>query len=326
MAYGQRTVLSIDNLEIQQGLIYGLLGPNGAGKSTLLNILGFLEQPTSGQIRFDGNVVDHSRNHLRQLRRQAVVVGQRPVMFTTSVYKNMEFGLKIRGFTQKERRAMIDEALELVGMRHLIQAEAHTLSGGETQRVVLARALVLSPRMLICDEPTSSVDLESQLAIIALLRQINQEKQITLILSSHDRLQTTSLAHHTLFLDHGKLFDGAYENMFQLRPVHREGRDFCYTLNNAVTLCLPAAAEGRNRILLDPWRIELITPAEPSSSDNILKGVITQIIQEQNHIRLVLDCRIQLVLMLTQEHYQSQKPMIGETVSVRIGHDACRML
>lgn len=324
--FGERTVLSIDNLEIEQGLIYGLLGPNGAGKTTLMNILGFLERPTAGRMEFEGAVVDFTNNRLQHLRRNAVVVSQRPVMFTTSVYKNIEFGLKIRGFSPKERRAIIEESLDLVGMRHLIEAEADKLSGGETQRVVLARALALSPRVIICDEPTSSVDLESQIAVINLLRQINEEKGISIILSSHDRFQTAALAHHTLFLDHGKLFDSAYENMFSIKSVHREKHKFVYSLDDIITLRLPSDIGDRKRVLLNPWKIELLADVGKPLPDNVLKGDVTQITQSKSSIRLVLDARINLVLMLTPEQYQAKKPMIGDTVSVRIQNEAVCVL
>ena len=90
-------------------------------------------------------------------------------------------------------------------MRHLTEAPAHRLSGGETQRVAIARALAVNPEVLLCDEPTSSVDVDNQVAIINILKQINDFKKITILFTTHDRLQVTSLAHHTLFLKDGKL-------------------------------------------------------------------------------------------------------------------------
>ena len=102
----------------------------------------------------------------------------------------------------------------LVGMQHLAQAPAHRLSGGETQRVAIARALAVNPEVLLCDEPTSSVDVENQVAIINILRQVNDQKKITIIFTTHDRYQVDSLAHHTLFLNHGKLVDDAGEKFF----------------------------------------------------------------------------------------------------------------
>ena len=115
--------------------------------------------------------------------------------------------LKIRKISPKERRHIIEETLELVGMKDFIQAPAPKLSGGETQRVALARALALSPAVLLCDEPTSSVDVENQEIIIDILKQINAHKNITVLFTTHDRSQVASLADHTLVLNHGRLVD-----------------------------------------------------------------------------------------------------------------------
>jgi tungstate transport system ATP-binding protein len=220
--YGDRTVLDIPALEIKQGLIYALLGHNGAGKTTLLNILGFLEPPTTGNIYYGLQPVQFTEFCLQPLRKSVVMVEQHPILFTTTVHKNLEFGLKVRQIPKKERDRIIKESLELVGMQHLAQAPAHRLSGGETQRVAIARALAVNPEVLLCDEPTSSVDVENQVAIINILRQVNDQKKITIIFTTHDRYQVDSLADHTLFLNHGKLFDDAEEELFMKVELHSE--------------------------------------------------------------------------------------------------------
>ena len=205
--YVNKTVLDIPSLEIEAEKIYALLGPNGAGKTTLLNILAFLEPPSIGSIRYRSQPVLFSESALQALRKEVVMVDQQPILFTTTVYKNLEFGLKIRKISPKERRHIIEETLELVGMKDFIQAPAPKLSGGETQRVALARALALSPAVLLCDEPTSSVDVENQEIIIDILKQINAHKNITVLFTTHDRSQVASLADHTLVLNHGRLVD-----------------------------------------------------------------------------------------------------------------------
>ena len=215
--YGNRTVLDIPLIKIEKGSIYALLGPNGAGKTTLLNIFGFLESPTTGNIFYRSRPVQFSESYLQPLRKAVVIVEQHPILFTTTVYKNLEFGLKIRRIPTKERVHIIEESLDLVGMRHFAQAPAHQLSGGETQRVAIARALAVNPEVLLCDEPTSSVDAENQVAIANILKQINDLKKITIIFTTHDRFQVTSLAHYTLFLDHGKLASDTSENFFNPR-------------------------------------------------------------------------------------------------------------
>ncbi len=203
--YGSRTVLDIPLMEIEKGKIYALLGPNGAGKTTLLNILGFLEVPAAGNILYRSKTVNFSESSLQNLRKEVVVISQRPILFTGTVYKNVEFGLKIRRISQKKRRIIIEETLDLVGMSDFIQAQAHRLSGGETQRVAFARAIAVSPEVLLCDEPTSNLDVENQAAVINILKQINEQRKITIMFTTHYMRQTSSLAHHTFFLDYGKL-------------------------------------------------------------------------------------------------------------------------
>ena len=99
--YGSRTVLDISSMEIEQGTVYALLGPNGAGKTTLLNILGFLDIPTTGDIIYRSKTVNFSESSLQNLRKKVVMIDQHPILFTCTVYKNVEFGLKIRHVPQK---------------------------------------------------------------------------------------------------------------------------------------------------------------------------------------------------------------------------------
>lgn len=203
--FDNRTVLDIPFLKIESGIIYALLGSNGAGKTTLLNILGFLEPPTRGNILYRSGQVIFSTSHLQNLRQEVVLVDQNPILFTTSVFKNVEFGLRIRRIPKNERIKIVIEALDMVGMRHFAQAQAQNLSAGETQRVALARGLVVSPQVLLCDEPTSSVDVEHQTTILNILKQINEERKISIVFTTHDGHQAAFLSRHTLSLDRGRL-------------------------------------------------------------------------------------------------------------------------
>ncbi len=125
--YGNKTILDINSLEIGNRGINALLGPNGAGKTTLLKILGFLDHPTTGRINFNTKPVLFSESHLHPLRKKVVMVGQHPILFSTSVFKNLEFGLKVRQISKKKRVPIIGEALELVDMQHMAQAPAHKM-------------------------------------------------------------------------------------------------------------------------------------------------------------------------------------------------------
>ncbi len=200
-----RRVLNLKHLEIRHRKIYGLIGPNGAGKTTLLNLLAFLDRPTTGRLRFQGRDVGYTKQQLLELRRRVVLVDQYPILFTGSVWKNVEFGLKVRRISKKKRSPRIEQALELVGMEEFRQAEAHRLSGGETKRVALARALAIQPEVLLCDEPTANVDEENQEIILKLLQRINSEQQTSIILATHYLAHSRRLADYTLRLEHGTI-------------------------------------------------------------------------------------------------------------------------
>ena len=327
--YENRTVLKIDAFGIEQNRIYGLLGPNGAGKTTLINILGFLESPTSGEIFYRSEKVVYSESYLQDLRKTVVVVDQTPILFSTSVYKNLEFGLKIRQKPKKERDFIIQEALDLVGMRTFMHAPAHRLSGGETQRVALARALALSPQVLMCDEPTASVDVENQAAIIKILDDINREKKITILFTTHDRSQAAALAHQIFFLNNGTLTNGSHENLFQADVRMIEEKKIRIRINGTLQLILAddlKLPEGRIRIVIDPEKLVLSEPAEGPPKENSAVGKIIQVGEEKDNIRILVDIGIHVTLITSKQTYFSQRPLVGDRVEVIFPTDSIQVL
>ncbi len=324
--FGDRTVLDIDSLEIKNGYRYALLGPNGTGKTTLLNILAFLDCPTTGNIDFYSKKVSHSEKFLFPLRQRVILIEQYPIMFSTTVYKNIEFGLKIRRFSSKEREHIIKEALELVGMNHMAQAKANTLSGGETQRVAMARALALSPEIILCDEPTSSIDIENQATIINLLKQINEEKGITIIFTTHDRQQALSLAHHIIFLDHGKIADTAYENIFTGVLTSKENGYSNCLIQNSINIKLLTDKEGKVRFLIDPCKVLISTNGVNSNLSNTYEGRVIQIAEENGKIRIVVDLSINIVALMTFQQYNRQQIIVGEKICIQIPTNAVQIL
>jgi tungstate transport system ATP-binding protein len=325
--YGSKTVLKINALNIEKGLIYGLLGPNGAGKTTLLKILGFLDRPTSGDIFHNASLVSFSETNLQPLRKKVVMLNQRPILFTTTVYKNLDFGLKIRKIPKQKRRQIIEDSLEVVGMNHLAQAGAHKLSGGETQRVALARAIALSPEVILCDEPTSSIDLENQNIIINLLKQINVNNRISIIFTTHDKQQASSLAHRTLFLDQGRLSNDAYENLFSGNVTGEGERLSVCTIQNAVKIKTDTDKKGLVRLLIDPEKIYFKgIEDKKSSGKSIIKGEIIHLAAENGKIRMTLRSEINLTILMSASEYKNRQPKIGEVISVIIPPESIRIL
>jgi tungstate transport system ATP-binding protein len=324
--YGERLVLDIPSLEIEAGGIYALLGPNGAGKTTLLNILGFLEPPTAGQILFRSQPVSFADPLCREFRKEVVLVDQHPILFSTTVYRNLEFGLKIRGIPKKERLHVIQDTLDLVGMESFAQAPAHRLSGGETQRVALARALATSPKVLLCDEPTSSVDIENQAVIVNILRQINKQKQITVLFTTHDRFQAASLAQQTLFLDHGRLSSSTPDNLFTAVFVPETETHMRCVIQDTMTLTLPGHRNGRARVLVNPEKVSLDADQQTTNHHHRWPGRVVQVMDEKRKIRVVVDIGVWITLLMDPEEYRNRPPLIGEQTHVVIPPNAVQIV
>jgi len=328
--YGDRTVLDIPRLAIEEGDIYALLGPNGAGKTTLLNILAFLARPSSGSIRFRSREVNFSEAALQRFRREVIMVDQSPILFTTTVYRNVEFGLKVRRIPPRKRQQMIADALDLVGMSSFAHAMAHRLSGGETQRVALARALVVEPRVLLCDEPTSSVDSEHQAAVAAILTRINREKRISIVFTTHDHLQAVSLGQQMIYLNQGRPVSNGLDNVFPVLLAHTSQDRIECAVQGAISLTLPGSActgqKRQGRILIDPSRMSLDAGSPSNPAGNRFDGRVIQLSEEKGRIRIVVDIGIWLHLLLEPETYRKSPPLVGDRVTVSITPEAVRFL
>jgi len=210
--YGQREVLHIEELEVYRGEILGIVGPNGAGKSTLLRLLNFLELPTSGKIAFDGHPVDGTIS--LETRRQVTTVFQRPILLNATVWQNVAYGLRIRG--GKEIDGQVREAIAQVRLSEFIQAPARTLSGGEAQRVALARVLAIEPEVLLLDEPTANLDPYNVGLIERIIADLNREQGTTIVLVTHNVFQAKRLAHRVALLLEGRIVEvGEVEEFFE---------------------------------------------------------------------------------------------------------------
>jgi tungstate transport system ATP-binding protein len=202
--HGMRTVLSVENLVIDSGRLYTLTGANGAGKSTLLQILAFLMPPTAGEVLFRSEAVSWSNDVLCGLRRQVTMLHQVPYLFATTVAANVAFGLNAQGIRGEEARQRVEEAMALVRLPDYGHRRARELSGGEVQRVAMARALALRPRVLLLDEPLANVDRETahilERVIVAL-----PAKGTTVILTTHDPHHPARLGSEIIHLEAGRL-------------------------------------------------------------------------------------------------------------------------
>jgi tungstate transport system ATP-binding protein len=204
--YGPREVLRVERLSFAAGRIHGVMGPSGAGKSTLLRLLNLLERPTAGRILYRGRDVYAYRPQLELQRRMAMVF-QKPVLFDGTVYENVAYGLRVRGARGPEAAGKVDDALRRVGLEPLRRARALTLSGGEAQRVAMARALVLEPDVLLLDEPTSNLDPNNVALLEGLIRGASGGNGTAVILVTHNVFQAQRLADRVIFLYEGRVVE-----------------------------------------------------------------------------------------------------------------------
>ncbi len=313
-----RTVLDLDHLELETGSSYALLGPNGSGKTTLLHILAFLRPPAGGTVHFQGLKVDWREKFLIPMRRRVVLVDQHPIMFSTTVVKNVEYGLKVRGLPSARRRSISLECLELVGMQDFADRPAHLLSGGETQRAAIARALACSPEVMLFDEPTASVDVENQAVLEKIIRDIRRKKGISVIFSTHQGLEASRLAENRIFLFEGKLTGPGGENLLPGSVVRRNGRNVCILREKVEVEMMDRVPEGPCRVLLNPEKVRLYTlqQAQKMYSSEVFAGKVLQMTAEGEHIKVLLDIGFPIRSVMTREEAARSGILVGDEVFV----------
>jgi putative ABC transport system ATP-binding protein len=177
------------NLKVEEGEFLSVLGPSGSGKSTLLNLIGALDKPTDGKVFVDGvDVSTLNENELASLRRKIGFVFQFFNLIPRfTALENVEMPMAIAGVGKEERRKRAAELLETVGLADRMNHKPTELSGGEQQRVAIARALTNNPRFLLMDEPTGNIDSKNAYEIIQLVKRLNREKGVTIIMVTHDQ-------------------------------------------------------------------------------------------------------------------------------------------
>ena len=214
---GEVQALNNINLAIEQGDIYGIIGMSGAGKSTLIRCLNRLDTPTDGQVLIDGqNILAMSKKQLLQTRRRmAMIFQQFNLLMQKSVARNVRYPLEIAGAPKKQANERVMELLKIVGLEEKANAYPAQLSGGQKQRVAIARALASNPEMLLCDAATSALDPMTTQSILELLKKINAELGITVVLITHEMAVIRQICNKVAILDGGKLVEqGTVDDVF----------------------------------------------------------------------------------------------------------------
>lgn len=203
-AVHQKTILSIPSFSIMEDEIVGIMGPNGAGKSTLLKLLSLLDTPSEGELYFKDTA--HSTQNIPiEMRRKFAIALQQSLLLNTTVYQNVALGLKIRKQPKKVIKEKVEHWLEKFNISHLAKKHAFHLSGGEAQRVNLARAMVLEPEVLFLDEPFSALDFPTKVQLLKELKEILKATHTTTVFVSHDLLEIKYLTDRLAILIDGEI-------------------------------------------------------------------------------------------------------------------------
>ena len=257
------TALRNINLEIQDGDIYGIIGLSGAGKSTLVRCINLLERPSDGHVYIDGeDLTTVSKERLRNIRRKVSMIFQQfNLLQQRSVLKNVELAGEIVGDESRREKAI--RLLNIVGLGDKLDSYPAQLSGGQQQRVAIARALMTDPKILLCDEATSALDPETTQSILALLKELNQTLNLTIVIISHQMSVIEAICNKVAIIDKATISTmGTLKDVF-LSPQNAVAKKLIYS--------------GRiNTGIKGEKLVKLMFDGE------IEKPVITNIIQECN--------------------------------------------
>lgn len=336
-SYGERQVLKGLNFGIGQGEVFALIGPTGAGKTTLLRIIDLLEVPSSGEIQFEGKRIPRSGKQRLEIRRRMSFVHQKPQVFNLSVYDNVACGLRWRGEEEHRIAEKVGHILEMVGLEGYRNRNARTLSGGEVQRVALARSLVLEPEVLLLDEPTANLDPVSSAHVEQVISHVARQRKTTMIIATHDMSQGRQLADRIGVLLDGKLVQTGNGADIFYSPQNEEVANLV-GVENVLKGVIITSSEGIVTIQVSPNKVGIqavsnypvgkdvyacIRPEDitlapvlhRSSARNSFQAKVTRVSPVGPLSRVEMDCGFRLVALVTK--------ISAEELNLQEGTEVC---
>lgn len=329
-------LVEVPHLWLERGEILAVMGPNGSGKSTLLQVLGFLRKPTAGTVFFSGRPVASRRDGLLA-RRQIAMVFQEPLLCQASVFANVAMGLRFRKLPGSTVTTEVNRWLDRLGILHLADRPAQTLSGGEAQRASLARALVLKPAVLLLDEPFSALDPQIKEVLIEDLYEILRHEELSTIFVTHDHSEALRLGDRIAVMGNGRilqvdtpqkvfgmpsseqvaLFTGVETILPGTIVEQREGLALVDVRGKRLEAVTQASPGERVLLCLRPEEVSLMGPNQirTGTARNLLPGVVERIIPSGFHFRVVLDCGFQIVAFVTRQSRDEMNLKEGDPVT-----------
>ncbi len=315
-------VLSDINFSVNKGECFVTIGPNGSGKTTLLRIIGLLESPTLGQIFYNKkDLTKISRKEKVEYRRKFSFVRQKPVVRNTTVFNNIAYGPKVRGMKYDEYQKLVNEIIEFIGLKGMENKNARSLSGGEMQRVAIAMNFVINPEIYLLDEVSANLDSMNIKLLDDFIMRIKQDKEKTIIMSTHDPLEAIKYADRIAVLNNGQitqigrpneiftapkdeftaLFVG-YENILYGIAELDKTTGLSQIKVNDLIITASSQQEGEVKVCIRPESIGIVKePPKNTSYRNTFKGAIENIRELGNICHLIVICKSEKFLIAITE-------------------------
>ncbi len=329
--FGMIKALDDVTLKVRRGEVFTLIGPNGSGKTTLLRILACIEKPDSGNLFINGEKVENRNRNKAKLN--TTLVFQRTTLFSTTVHNNIRYGLRLRKMPKKHIDQSVKKALKMVKLEAYENRPAKELSGGEQQRVSLARALVLNTPLLLLDEPTANLDPRSSSIIEEVIRQVNLQRNTTVVVATHNVFQARQNAEKAVLLIDGRIaeigtFEGILrrsrnlakfarvENIFSgSSEILKEGTSRI-ELEGGLAIEAALRKSGMVTIFIKPEDIILSKNRFESSARNAFKGKIVEISDQGSLVRLKIDVGKEFVTQITKRSFAEMGLNVGSKIYI----------
>jgi molybdate/tungstate transport system ATP-binding protein len=330
------------DLEIYDGEYFVLLGPTGSGKTVLLETIMGFHRPDKGRIILDGRDITSIPIERRGL---GYVPQNCPLFPHMDVRQNVEFGLKMKNKNQMQTKRRVDETLSLLDLERMEHRSPATLSGGERQKVVLARVFATEPKITLLDEPLAAIDAEASRTLRKELKRINRELKTTMLHVTHDQMEAFSLAHRIGIIKEGRIrrvdsprklledpndvfvasFLG-YRNIFEAELVNQSGRMSQVNVKGHTIKVASKLAAGQNVIAVRPEYVKISKEASTSEQENVFSGIITEYEDQGPIANVTVDVGFPLEATIDKSSFYEMGLDVGTRVHVSFKAESAKVL
>lgn len=331
------------NLEVAEGEYFVLLGPTGAGKTVLLEVVTGFHRPDKGRIILDGRDITDVPVEKRGI---GYVPQNCPLFPHMSIFENIEFGLKMQKVVTAERRRTVNEMLRIMGLEKMADRTPLTLSGGERQKVALARVLVTKPKIVLLDEPLTAIDAESSRTLREEFKRISRELKVAIVHVTHDQIEAFSLGSKVAIVNNGQVIQAGppdevlskpidefvarflgYENIFRAKFVKCEKKVSEVSVEG---ISIRLAGELKNfetTIAIRPENITLTTKAPPNCEEwNILEGEVKEHTSLGPIVEVTVDAGLHLKVFLDKRSFLESNLAVGKHIYAAFKVEAVKVV